>query len=385
VPNRLPLLALACAITSSNVYLAQPLLGLVGDDLAPGSVGAAGSVGASAQLGYAAGILLLVPLADGPGRRRLVLVLCGGVTVALVAAGLAPGLGWLAAASLLVGLFTPIPQIVIPMGVALAGAGAGRVVGVLQAGLLVGLLASRSWAGALGQLLGWRAVYLCAAAMMVALTAALLRWLPDPPLGRAAGHPATYPALLASLPGLTRSVWLLCLSGCLVGVAFGAFWSTVTFQLAAGYRAGPASAGLLGLVAAASALTSPLAGRLADRAGAAPAQAAALGVGVLGWLALALGGHRLEWLLIGTVLLDVGVWSNQVVNQVMLFGHRVELHARLNTVYFSTRFVGIAAGSALGGWVWAQWGWPAVSVVGTAVLLAAAPLAVRSTQRARQC
>ncbi|QAT82075.1 major facilitator family transporter [Corallococcus coralloides] len=50
------------------------------------------------QVGYAVGMLFLVPLGDSLERRKVILLLCGCVGVALVVAGLAPGLNVLVAA-----------------------------------------------------------------------------------------------------------------------------------------------------------------------------------------------------------------------------------------------------------------------------------------------
>ncbi|MFC0434765.1 MFS transporter [Kutzneria buriramensis] len=339
-------LAATCAVTSSNIYLIQPVLGQVAADLRIGD-GEAGIVPTATQLGYAAGILLLVPLGDIRDRRPLILTMMAATTSALVAAALAPSVGWLAAAGFLIGLLTPIPQVVLPLGVALAGGErSGRVVGILQGGLLVGLLASRAYAGAIGQVLGWRAVYWCSVAMMVVVGLVLVRALPSVPAVAAVRHSA----VLRSLPGLLggRMVLGVCLAGVIVGVAFGAFWNTLSFVLLRDFGLGPAVVGLFGLVAAASALTSPLAGRVADRFGARVGQFALVGLVVLAWVALGFGEGWVGWFVVGTVLLDVGVWGNQVVNQAMLFGLEPGYHNRLNTVYFFTRFLGIAAGSAFG-------------------------------------
>ena len=128
------LLAVTCAVTSSNIYLLQPVLDQVAHDFAV-SEATAGLCATSTQIGYAAGILLLVPLGDRLDRRPLILALMGLTTLALAAAASAPNITWLVVASAAIGLLTPVPQLVLPLGVALSGQGTGRVVGVLQAGL----------------------------------------------------------------------------------------------------------------------------------------------------------------------------------------------------------------------------------------------------------
>ncbi|MGF1430037.1 MFS transporter [Kitasatospora sp. LaBMicrA B282] len=154
------------------------------------------------------------------------------------------------------------------------------------------------------------------------------------------------------------------LSGALVGVSFGAFWTALTFLLEAHYHYGSVQAGLFGLVAAASALASPSAGRLADRLGPRGTLAAMIAVVLAGWALLLPGGSGLGWLVAGVVVLDVGTWSNQVACQRALFTLAPALHSRLNTCYFALRFLGIATGSLLGSLAWSHGGWPAVAAVG---------------------
>ncbi|MGW2601502.1 MFS transporter [Streptomyces klenkii] len=367
-------LTLACAITSSNIYINQPVL----TDMASSfgvSEGAMGAVPTATQYGYALGILLLVPLGDTRDRRKLILSLGAATTVALAAAALSPDLAVLTVVSFLLGALTPIPQIVVPLAVALTGGQAkGRVVGVLQGGLLVGLLASRAYAGALADLVGWRWVYGCSVVLMAMLLVLLFFALPKGITGSAA---MPYSDLLKSLPKLFRGsplVRRVCTSGALVGVSFGAFWTTLAFVLQDSYGYGPGIAGLFGLVAAASALGSPRAGRLADRKGGRYTQTVLLFVSLAGWAALAGGKEWLVLIVLGVILLDVGVWGNQVVNQAMLFKLDAGQHSRLNTLYFTTRFLGIATGSLIGSQIWNAGGWYAVTALGVGALLLAAPI-----------
>lgn len=375
-------LAVTCAVTSSNIYLVQPVLPQVAADLHVGDA-VAGAVPTATQFGYALGILLVVPLGDVRNRRPLILTMMAATTVALVGAAVSPSVGWLAAAGFAIGLLTPVPQLVLPLGVALAGGGRqGRVVGVLQGGLLIGLLASRAYAGAIGQMLGWRQVYWCSVVIMVLVGLVLLRMLPSAPAPAA----ISYPTLLRSLPKLllgNRMVLWLCVSGVLVGVAFGAFWNTLPFELSADFGYGPAVVGLFGLVAAASAGTSPLAGRLADRFGGRVGQFVLVGTVVVGWAVLAFGPAWVGWFVLGTVVLDVGVWGNQVVNQAVLFGLDAAGHSRLNTVYFVTRFLGIATGSALGAQLWTSGGWLSVAALGLSAALVGMPIAVAASASRR--
>lgn len=308
------LLATTSALTAANIYLGQPLLGSAAAALhvPPATLGA---VPTATQIGYAAGVALLVPLGDSRDRRRLVLGLCAASAGALAAGALAPTAGLLVVAAFVLGVLSPVPQLVAPLAVALAGdRSPGRTVGTVQAGLLVGVLASRTYSGALAELAGWRAVFGCSCALTLLLTLVLRRVLPTVPAARA----MPYPELLASVPRLFAThpaVRRITVSGALVGVSFGAFWTALTFLLEQRYHYGPTVVGLFGLVAVAGALASTAAGRQAERFGRRRAVLASIAVTAAAWAVLLPGGSGILWLTVGVVVLDVGTWGNQVVCQ----------------------------------------------------------------------
>ncbi|MFJ8431049.1 MFS transporter [Kitasatospora sp. NPDC094019] len=368
------LLAATSALTAANVYLGQPLLGSAAAELRvpPESLGA---VPTATQIGYATGIALLVPLGDSRDRRRLILGLCAASAVALAASALAPTAGLLVVAALALGLLSPVPQLVAPLAVALAGGrDPGRTVGTVQAGLLIGVLASRTYSGALAEAAGWRAVYGCSCVLTVLLTLVLRRALPTGPLTAPPARALPYRELLASVPRLfatSPQVRRVTLSGGLVGVSFGAFWTALTFLLEQRYHYGSTVVGLFGLVAVAGALASTAAGRVADRFGRRRVVLASVAVTAAAWALLLPGGSGILWLTAGVVVLDVGTWGNQVVCQGVLFTLDPALHSRLNTCWFTLRFLGIALGSLAGSIAWAQGGWPAVVAVGAAASVVA--------------
>jgi MFS family permease len=65
------IMAIAAGLAVANVYTVQPLLNVIGESLAmrPANLGLAVTL---TQLGYAAGLILLVPLGDLLNRRSLI-------------------------------------------------------------------------------------------------------------------------------------------------------------------------------------------------------------------------------------------------------------------------------------------------------------------------
>jgi len=365
-------MSIACGLTVSNIYLNQPLLAEIGQAF-HADPRQAGAVTTLTQIGYTLGILLLVPLGDALERRRLILILLAAVTLALTMASLAPTLVWLAAAGLLIGLTTIIPQIVIPLAASLADADQqGRIVGRVSSGLLLGILGGRVVSGLLGAAFGWRPVFAVAAALMAALAIAVAKWFPRSSKTAAA---MPYGALMRSLPALLREEPALRQACVFQAMAFGsftAFWTALPFFLSTSpYHYGAAAAGLFGLVGIGGACAAPLVGRLTDRRGPLWANGIAMSLTLLSYVIFRMGGTQLICLIIGVLLLDVGVQANQVANQTRLFGLRPDARNRLNAVYMVCAYIGGSLGSFLGAWAWTRNGWSGVCTVGLTLLLIA--------------
>jgi predicted MFS family arabinose efflux permease len=368
-------LALAGGVGVANIYFPQAITPIVarGLHVQPGS--AAGVVTA-AQLGYALGIFLLVPLGDRLPHRRLLPVLLTLTGLGLLAAGSAPGLPALVAASLVVGVTTVVPQIIIPMAAGMvAPERRGSVTGTLLSGLIGGILLARAFGGFLGQWLGWRAPYLVAAALTLLLAAVLLVAVPPTTPPSRQRYPALVGAsvwLLRSEPELRRS----CFYQATIFAGFNAAWTSIALLVTGPrYGLGASAVGLIALVGAGSMFCTPVMGRVIDRRGpemvstvciiGAAASAAVLAVGQRGGVA------GLAALILGMLMLDVAMQCGQVANQSRIFALRPEFRSRLNTAYMTCAFLGGSAGSLLGVRAYLRFGWTGVCAL-VAVLAALA-------------
>ena len=372
----LGLLATGAGLSVANLYYSQPLLGTLASSL-PATAADVGLIPTLTQLGYALGLLLLAPLGDRFDRRRIILAKLAVLLLALLGASLAPGLHALLVASLVTGLAATVAQDLVPAAATLAPpAERGRIVGTVMTGLLLGILLSRVVSGLVGELFGWRALFVLAAASIAAIGVAVWRGLPSFP----ATTQVSYPALLGSLGTLWRRHAALrraTLAQGLLSVGFSAFWSTLALYLHAGpFQLGSAAAGAFGLAGAAGALAAPWAGRLADRHGSEWVTRLGIGLAALAFASLLTlpwlpGVTGLVLLAVATVVFDLGVQASLIAHQAQVYGLEPEARSRLNAVLFTGMFIGMASGAALGSLLLARLGWSGVAGLAlTAALLA---------------
>lgn len=370
------LLAVGAALAVATLYYSQPILGLLESDFAV-SATEIGFVPTLTQLGYALGLLLLAPLGDRIDRKRIIVVKSAILCGALVLASTAPSIHVLWIASLATGLAATMAQDIVPAAATLApDARRGTIVGTVMTGLLLGILVSRVLSGFVAEHLGWRTVYVAAAASIAALGVAMWRALP-------ASAPTTdlsYAALLGSLRALWRrhpALRRATLAQALLAVGFSAFWSTLAIYLhAAPYRLTSEVIGLFGLAGAAGALAARIAGRVADRHGPERvtqlgAALAAVAFGALALLPLLGTSARLALIAASAIVFDLGIQASLVAHQTIVYGLEPAARSRLNSLLMVGVFIGMASGSALGSFALEHWGWLAVTVLATASATAA--------------
>ncbi|MGE7433004.1 MFS transporter [Kitasatospora sp. NPDC001175] len=362
-------LAVACGLTVANLYYAQPLLDLVARSFGVGQ-GAATTVVTLTQAGYALGLLFVLPLGDLVENRRLATRTLLVTATALLLAAASPVFGMFLAVSVLVGTTSVVAQVLVPMAAHLAPPEQrGKAVGRVMSGLLTGILLARTVASLVADLLGWRAIYVISAVLMLALAVVLRRMLPR----RAPGHTAGYFTLMASLGGLVRREPVLRRRAVCQATMFGAFttfWTAIAYELIDEHHFGQVQIALFALVGAGGAAAAPVAGRIADRGRGRSASGAALLLASSAFVLAAVGHGSVPLLALAAVLLDFAVQCHQVLSQAEIYALRGDARARINTVFMTSVFVGGATSSAVAGVLHTAHGWTGVCVFGTALPLA---------------
>jgi predicted MFS family arabinose efflux permease len=283
-------MATACGVAAANIYYNQPMLGIM-EAAFPSQVTVIGLVPTATQLGFAAGLVLLVPLGDRLDRRRLILIQLAALTLSLAAA--APG--------------------------------------------------------AVGDHYGWRAMFWLGLLLSVAVGLLLATVLPRSRPKTQEG----YSALLKSLAALWREEPELrratIIQGCLFG-SFSALWTILALQLDARYHLSAQIAGLFGIIGAVGVLFAPIAGKIADRRG--PHTVIGLGSVIMltSWVVFDVWG-MIAGLIVGVILLDFGEQGALVSNQHVIYALRHVIYAlrpearnRLNTIFMGGMFLGGAVG-----------------------------------------
>ena len=366
------LLAAACGFVVANLYYSQPIVGLL--SRAYGTpVTTSGLFVTVTQLGYAAGLLLVVPLADILENRRLILTMLVVLVVALIAAFVAPTAAVFLATSLAIGLSASSVQVIVPFAGHLAtDATRGRVVGSVVSGLLFGIMLSRPAASFATHLFGVRSIYALSAITTAAVAAILAAKLPR---RRPQGMP--YSRALASLIPLLRDTKVLHRRSAYQAAMFGCFslfWTAVPLLLEGPrFHFTQVGIGVFALVGAGGALASPFVGRAADAGHTRLATGVALALAVLSLTAALAGGALVSWpiLVVAAFVLDAAVATTLVTGQREIFALGAEARGRLNGLYLALFFLGGAAGSFAAGIAYARGGWTAACLVGVCFPLAA--------------
>jgi predicted MFS family arabinose efflux permease len=358
------LLAFTAGATVANLYYAQPLLPTIAASLRVSQTSASLLVTLT-QLSYGVGLLLIVPAADITRRRTLFTVLLGIDTLAVAASAAAPSLRALGALALIMGLSSVVIQMLIPFAATLAAESErAHAIGTVLSGLLTGVLLSRTFAGIVSELAGWRGVYAIAAVVMAATTLIVYRALPDLPPEVDTG----YRAQLRETISLARTQpilrWRSLIGACGFG-AFSAFWTTVSFLLAGPrYRFSQLEIGLFALAGAAGALVSALGGRHIDARPRLrwPATGIVQATVLASFALIAAGGADLHWvslalLVVGVLFMDAAVQSSNLLGQSVIYELLPQARSRLTAIYMTTMFVGGSLGSWAAAHAYERWGW----------------------------
>jgi predicted MFS family arabinose efflux permease len=353
-------LAFATGISVSTIYLNQSILHDLALDLNQ-SAAKIGLIATVTQLGYAFGLFFLVPLGDVVSKKKLILAKLGFLILTLLATSQANSLAALLMTSVLIGLFASTAQDLVPLAAELAPPHErGETIGNMMSGLLLGILSSRTLSGLIATHLGWRSVF-SIFALGVAITWILVFVLAP---RVQPGNPKNYFDLLRSVkqqfvlhPTLRSS---LRTQG-LLGFAFSAFWTNLSFHLGGPeFGLNSFQIGLFGIAGAAGALGATVAGKISDRRG--PRWGIRFGAYLVAgsFAAMLILYRSLLIIALGAVVFDLGIQMVLVSHQSIIYALDPKSRSSINAVFMTGMFLAFALGSAISVQIQSAWGWNGV-------------------------
>ncbi|MBJ7417381.1 MAG: MFS transporter, partial [Niveispirillum sp.] len=241
-------MATAAGLAVANIYYNQPMLGLISAEFQ--RQGGAGPVSTATQLGYALGLFFLVPLGDMLPRRWLIIGQFMALSLALSLTAVAPSPLMLSLSSLLVGAMATVAQQIVPLAASLSSPERrGATVGTVMAGLLSGILFSRTLAGFVAAHAGWREMFWLGVPLALFGAVLMVLVLPEEAETRTEPRPR-YAAIMRSLIDLWRREHVLRMATLVQAslfASFTVFWTALAFRLEA-FGLGAEAAGLFGVV-----------------------------------------------------------------------------------------------------------------------------------------
>ncbi|MUL78436.1 MFS transporter [Mycolicibacterium sp. CBMA 226] len=366
------LLAFVSGAAVANVYYAQPLLDDLGVQLHM-STAQLGWVTTATQGGYLLGLVLVVPLGDRFDRRRIILAQLAVTAVGLLGAAVAPSAWTFLVFCALFGAASTVVQVITAFAAACSPPDRrGRTVGVVTTGVVLGILLARTVSGTIAGFWGWRAVFVVAALVMVAVGGWLAATLPPDTVEKVA---VPYRRAITSVVRLSRqdrAFRIRSFIGGLMFASFGAARGSMALPLATEpWHLTATQIGLFGIVGAAGALGASGAGRWADAGRAQLATGGMLVVFVASWLAIAQTPSSLLLLGIGLVALDFAGEALHVINQHIIVESDPTATTSLIGGYMVYYSIGTGLGAIAATVAYAHCGWTGTSIVGAVFALAA--------------
>jgi len=363
-----PVASAAMAMFIANLYYAQPLAGIIAQDIGL-PITLSGFLISASQFGYAAGLLVIVPLGDAFEYRRLTLTCSGMIVVGLIGQALAHGPMTFIASGALTGFFSAGAQILVPyLAHILPERDRGRLLGYAIGSALLAVMFARPVALFVAGWTGWRTLYAASAALALVLLLLLRRTM----------HPLRMPTPLRSGPILWSMAGLLLRNTRVrrriayqapLFACFTMFWAVTPIMLSQRFGLGPFAIGIFALVGAGGVTAAPLAGRLSDNGQDRQAMRVAL-IAMMASFLLAIWAVNigsLALLAIAAILIDGAAQATQTFSRLIVLDVAPEVRARILGGYMTIVYSCGAMGSLAGISCYFHFGWLVVGLIGVLI------------------
>lgn len=338
--------ALMCGLSAANTYYVQPLLNVIALDFEV-TITKTSNIVSLSQIGMFLGLILIVPLGDSINKKVLILAMFICNCFALFSIAISPNIIIFYIGAFIVGISTTITSILMAYGAFLSkDEHRGSTIGIIMGGILFGILLSRIFSGVLSSMFGWRSVYEIASAVMLFIALCVLILFPNEKVD----IKFSYFNLLKSIASLFARFKILsicCIIGACTFAIFTAFWTSLTYLLSSPlYEMSQSQIGLFSLFGVGGAAICLLAGKLLTKHFIKDFTLVGIFIGVifLSFILLFFGDISLTSLIVGTFILDIGIYGAHILNQNIIYG----LDKKSNSAIASTYGACFMLGSAFG-------------------------------------
>lgn len=368
-PLLVALLAITAGISVANLYYCQPLLNLIRDDTGLTTF-QVNLIPVFTQIGYALGLLLIIPMGDRYNRRSTILTCFVALIFSLLSIALSSNTVILLLSSFITGFFSVAPQIFIPfVSLYSKPQDKERKTGLILSGLLIGILGSRVISGYVGEIWGWRTMYIIASAMIALSLLAIMRFFPyvSPTFkGRFTDLMQSIVQLLKNNP---KAIKYATRSGLAFGSMLG-MWACLAFRMKdAPFYQGSDIVGMLGLCGVAGALTASNVGKYIPKYGVERINNIGIILILIAWCILGTMHNHYAGIIAGVIIIDIGMQCVQLSNQSATMKLCPSASSRMNTIFMVTYFIGGSLGTLLAGTLWSMYAWYGTVTAGLSLAL----------------
>lgn len=339
--------ALMCGLSAANTYYVQPLLNGIALDFEV-SITKTSNIVSLSQIGMFLGLILIVPLGDSINKKVLTLAMLICNSFALFSIAISPNIVIFYIGAFIVGASTTITSILMAYGAFLSKDGQrGSTIGIIMGGILFGILLSRIFSGILSSIFGWRSVYVVGGVIMLFVALYVLILFPN----EKGGIKFSYCNFLKSIASLFvrfRILSICCIIGACAFAIFTAFWTSLTYLLSSPlYEMSQSQIGLFSLFGVGGAAICLLAGKLLTKYSIKDFTLVGIFIGIifLSLILLFFGDMSLISLIIGTFVLDIGIYGAHILNQNIIYGLDKKSNSAIASAYGACFILGSAFGA----------------------------------------
>jgi len=371
------ILAISCGSLAANIYYAQPIVQFIAKDLNISS-DLSGLLTTLTQIGYGLGLFLIVPMADLFKSKKIIVILIGLSIISLIGTFISTnGIVFIILITI-IGIGACAAQMLVPLTMRIVPIEeAGKYVGKVMSGLLIGIMIARPLSIGITDWFGWRMVFLFSLIMLVVVLLLIIKFLPNYEVVSSSNM--SYPNLIASMVKLlinTSSLQQRAFYHACLFATFSLYWTIMPMLL----RSEPLNfsnneIALISFVAIAGALLAPTIGKIADKGYIFTMTNISMVLVLLSIVLLFfVKDHSLFsviLILISGLSIDIGVAGNLLLGQKVIFGLNPEIRNRLNGLYMTIFFLGGAFGSWIGSYSYYKFNSEVTLFIGTALPLIA--------------